>query len=389
TRVFIPYLFLFAFFLTQNMDLLAQCNVTPTKGVHVVQERETLFSISRKYSVSVDDICTWNSINKEKPLLPCQQLVVSAALASPAPVAYSSVFTPRGVSTANENSNQSIQKQPGKWHTVRAGETTAALARLYGYTEDRFREFNNLSAKQVIQPGAVLRSSECDCGDVMTPTPVTSSPTSVSTYGNTPTTYGYRPFNLPNSTSTNSARSYMTADESQMIDEINLMRSNPAGYIQYVRQYAQTARTWNRQQFTFAVNSLIRDLENTPNLSNLQPHPCLYRVAQRQGDHISSLGQLTHVGPNGKQNWSRTTEACPDVQMGITKTGSGNFIVGNENLSAGLQDPRAAVINLLIDAGLSDPLHRKTLLAPEWRFVGCYNFPAGQMPAGYVQLFGR
>jgi len=235
-----------------------------------------------------------------------------------------------------------------------------------------------------------VRSSECDCGSDMTSTTATTiTPTPVSNYESTPSTYGYRPFNLPNTPATASGRSYMTADESQMIDEINLMRSNPVGYIQYVRAYAQTARTVNRQQFTQAVNSLIRDLEKAPSLSSLQPHPCLYRTAKKQGDHISRIGRLTHAGPDGKQNWSRTKEACPDVQMGITKTGSGNWIVGNENLSSGLQNPRDAVIQLLIDAGLSDPLHRKTLLAPEWRFVGCYNFPAGQMPAGYVQLFGR
>jgi len=131
---FFPYVILLAFLLAQSTDLLAQCNVKPTTGVHVVSERETLFSISRKYSVSVDDICTWNSISQNAPLLPCQQLVVSAALSTPAPVEYNSVFTPRGISNASDTDGEPV-KQAGKWQTVRIGETAGSLARLYGYTE--------------------------------------------------------------------------------------------------------------------------------------------------------------------------------------------------------------------------------------------------------------
>ena len=62
---------------------------------------------------------------------------------------------------------------------------------------------------------------------------------------------------------------------------------------------------------------------------------------------------------------------------------------GNENLVAGTPSVRTAVILLLIDEGIPTRGHRKTLLKPEWRYVGCYNVgTVGSFPHYWVQNFG-
>ncbi|MEL7161876.1 MAG: LysM peptidoglycan-binding domain-containing protein, partial [Bacteroidota bacterium] len=263
------------------------------------------------------------------------------------------------------------KKQPGKWHTVRPGETAAKLAELYGYTESRFREFNNLSAGKILNPGAVVRSSECSCGDAM------ATPTLAS-----------RGVATPPPATTN--REYMTLAESAMIDEINLMRANPAAYVPYVRDFVANQKTTMGKAYSATyVNSLIADLQKSPKLSMLQAHPCLYQTAMRQGDYLRRTKSFSHQDASGTGPWSRTKNACPQVELGSTKLRNG-MTVGNENLVAGFSTARQALIYLLIDEYEPTLGHRATLLAPEWRYVGAYNFGTiNQMPNHYVQLFAR
>lgn len=348
----------------------AQCPPATEAGLHVVQANQTLFSIAQQFNISVDDLTTWNSLTRQELLKPCRELVVSGALVNPATL---------GNSFAN-------QKQPGKWHTVRPGESVESLAELYGYTAARFREFNKLEGWRRIKTGAVLRSTECSCEPpargaepelVVSPT-LASSVVQVGAS-----------FNAPDAVATD--RAYMKVSESLMVDAINHMRANPSGFVSEVEAYvaAKNAEPWRKQPINArAVASLINRLKKTPPLSILRAHPCLYRVAKSQGDYLHNTKQFRHDGPNGKYPWSRSLEACPTVQLGTTKGPNGKA-VGNENLVMGLE-PAEAVIYLLIDEAASDRGHRNTLLAPEWAYVSCYDYgTVNNVPNHFVQMFGR
>jgi len=45
---------------------------------HVVQSGDTLFGISKKYGVSVDELCRINKIDKNDPIYPGQKIVVTS-----------------------------------------------------------------------------------------------------------------------------------------------------------------------------------------------------------------------------------------------------------------------------------------------------------------------
>lgn len=353
-----------------SASAFAQCPPATESGVHVVQTNETLSSIGRTYGVSVSQLTTWNSITTGELIRPCQELVVSNQLVTPAS---------RGF-----GANLGNTRQAGKWHTVRPGETVESIAEIYGYTPWRFREINKLEAWRTLQAGAAVRSSDCGCDPPATTAKGGPGPTLASM----PVTLGPA-FNSPAVVGTD--RANMKVSESRMIDAINQLRANPSGFINDVRAFVarENAKPWRRQAINPGkVNTLIQRLARTPRLSILRAHPCLYSIAKTHGDYLQAYDRFDHADAYGRYPWSRTKEGCPTIGMPTTQRPDG-FLVGNENLVAGLE-PLDAVIYLLIDESAPDNGHRETLLAPEWQYVTTYNFGSVQgIDNNYVQMFGR
>lgn len=391
----------------------SQCPPATSAGVHVVQKGETLFGISRNYGISVDQIRELNNLNAADNIYPCNQLVVflsgpQAPSAAPAPTTYGSTPTYMNATSLAPKSTTATTPPPQtKSHTVKRGETMAQLAYYYGYTEAKFRAFNGFNAFREPNVGEVLQTEHCSC-----PAP-SASPTTYSNpvlanqvssafakspnaAGGTPmpTTYSNSPVvptTFTNSTKTVSDdRSYMTPTESAMINEINLMRSNPSAYVAFVEDFVRNYPIKFRRQIDRRyVNSLISDLRNSPRLSTLIAHPCLYQVATGHGQYLRSVNGFSHTGSGGSSPASRTQAACQSLQLATTTSVTGN-LVGNENLVGGYTNVREAVIGLLIDEGRNVPGHRETLLAPEWRYVAVSDFgTSGNYPNNFVQLFGR
>ncbi len=122
--------------------------------IHVVTAGETLFSVSRQHMVGVGDIQSWNNLGSSTVIKVGQELVVS---------------DPSLAAASTGTMNMRGAQQPA-WqtttgtHTVQAGETVATLATMYGYTEARFRDMNNLVAGQALSPGMVLKTTDCPTG---------------------------------------------------------------------------------------------------------------------------------------------------------------------------------------------------------------------------------
>lgn len=180
---------------------------------------------------------------------------------------------------------------------------------------------------------------------------------------------------------------YLTTEEKDMIKEINLMRSDPVGYISYIEVYIKeqqdelkTNQLASKSQIDEEVKTareLIRELRNTPKLSILKPHRGVFKAAKKHGQDIKSTGNFGHVGSDGSMPWDRILKASPDLKD------------GNENLVGGIDNVRNSVIVLLVDSGIQGRGHRKTLLEPKWEFVACYK--AGKVslyPNTWVQNFG-
>ena len=208
---------------------------------------------------------------------------------------------------------------------------------------------------------------------------------------------------------------YMKAIEKEMIAEINLVRSDPSGYIQYLDYYYQLAKlnlshfgkgkrsyslsveyeringvqrkkkvdtVWSNEyeEEFHAIESLLQDLRNSPPLSILQPDKGIYEAARKHGlDQDRHNWTLGHQGSDGSWPWDRIRKYSPLM------------ITGNENLAGRYPEPTARdiVIQLLIDSGIPEYGHRYNLLDPKWTHVACYTSGLKADMYQWIQEFGQ
>ena len=208
---------------------------------------------------------------------------------------------------------------------------------------------------------------------------------------------------------------YLKPVEREMIYEINLLRSDPAGYVKYIQYYYDLARLnfghfgkgtrnysltteyeirngsqrikrtdtiWSNEyeEEVHATESLLRDLKQTQPLSVLQPDKGIYEAARKHGlDQDRHNWSLGHVGSDGSWPWDR-----------IRKYAHG-MITGNENLAGRYPEgtAREIVIQLLIDSGIPGYGHRYNLLDPKWTHVACYTSGLKADMYQWIQEFGQ
>lgn len=110
---------------------------TPTKKaavadtkVHVVEQGQTLYGISKLYNITVNELRTWNSLSQTDGVKMGQELVIEQAK----PFA-----TTASTTATTSSSNDFIE------HTVQAGDTVYKLSRTYGVSVQQILEWNGKS----------------------------------------------------------------------------------------------------------------------------------------------------------------------------------------------------------------------------------------------------
>ena len=90
------------------------CPTSPFPGIHVVQPGENLYRVSKKYGISVADICTWNRISENSILPRCAELYIAApkqAVKKDEPLPGPSAFAPAESAILRQN-DADRQHQP-------------------------------------------------------------------------------------------------------------------------------------------------------------------------------------------------------------------------------------------------------------------------------------
>ena len=88
----------------------------------------------------------------------------------------------------------------------------------------------------------------------------------------------------PSTPNTNASMSTMSSMEQQMIDEINLLRKDPKGYVKHVEEYIKQVQNDDMLDAAYkaeeisTAKELINELKNLNPLSILEPHQGLHRV---------------------------------------------------------------------------------------------------------------
>ncbi|MBX2963936.1 MAG: LysM peptidoglycan-binding domain-containing protein [Cyclobacteriaceae bacterium] len=102
-------------------------------AIHKVAEKETLFSISRQYGVSVDEIKQWNNLS-DNALSVGQELIIKSTQ-----TAIPSVITPVDTKLMSQRTV----------HTVAEKETLYSISRQYGVTVTQIKEWNSLTQEDL------------------------------------------------------------------------------------------------------------------------------------------------------------------------------------------------------------------------------------------------
>ena len=382
----------------------AQCPSNSRGNIHVVQSGQTLYSIAKMYGTSVAELSRLNRLTDNTMISVCSELNIPALEFTARSTQTQQNTRPANVPTEYTTPTRAIAPQTNTssyasrlassrgTHIVAQGESLLSIANYYGYTPERMIEMNSLANNYQPNPGAVLVVSECyfeqgykgeqgkiGFGETTNPRPTnpqtnpqrqpTTNPPSQPQPDRT------KPTSNPNAPQP-AAASYMKSEELAMIDEVNLVRSNPAGYIPYIEEYK--AKILRGEGFGSAAvcDELIAELRNTPARSVLKPRECLYRAARNHGEDQRPTGSVDHVGTDGSYPWDRVLRGCPELTD------------GNENLVGGPSTVRESVIILLIDDGIPSRGHRKTMLQKEWQYLACYKIgKVGIMPNSWVQKY--
>jgi uncharacterized protein YkwD len=154
------------------------------------------------------------------------------------------------------------------------------------------------------------------------------------------------------------AQNIPSARETEMMNEINYVRTNPEEYAQYVSDYLEY---WDSDRSEIAAaDELVKELRKMKPLDSLKFSQELYDAAVKHGKWMKSKAQFEHS----------------DYDYG-------------ENLVAGDSTVRFAMLNLLIDSGVSGRGHRKNILDPEYKHVAVREVPGrvGEWKYVFIQEF--
>lgn len=156
----------------------------------------------------------------------------------------------------------------------------------------------------------------------------------------------------------------------EVLDEMNLMRTDPQGYIKYLLEYRAQFRgdqvfrpgriTIQTHEGVAAVDEAIAFLRRQSSLPPLQPDGLLALTAL---DHVMDQGPTGFVGHYGSDGWDFATR--------VTRRGGEPY--GGENISYGYDTAREVIIQLLVDDNVRDRGHRVNLFRTGYvrAGVGC------------------
>ncbi len=124
--------------------LLSACYLS-FSVTHKVEKGETYYSISRKYGISVDELCSANNISTNDVLKVGQSLVIP------------SKDEQKSEKPATQAPVQSDATRKFDTYTVQKGDTFYRIAKINGISVDELKALNNLDSNSVLKAGQKLK----------------------------------------------------------------------------------------------------------------------------------------------------------------------------------------------------------------------------------------
>lgn len=299
---------------------------------HTIVKGETLYRLSKQYGVTIAQLKDWNNL-KSNTIYKGHQLIVSDPTGAPAtsgtvqsasiassnpggsmPVPYGDDgqrlnVTAKGVNTATQ-----------EYHTVRTGETVASIAMKYGYTEERFREMNDLQTHEYPKIGQRLITNDCDCPDVPVSTSNTLTPRTINPYNNTATSPTSTNSLYQNTTTTSSPiNNYSYPSPSSYEEGATNPNTRPfsnysdipvpaTGTLTAPNNYSNTGAANQGANYSNYNNTNIRGVNSYDNTASrptgmkrshiVKDGENLYDIARQYGTTVNILRQLNRLDAN-------------------------------------------------------------------------------------------
>lgn len=162
-------------------------------------------------------------------------------------------------------------------------------------------------------------------------------------------------------TDDNFTRQKMNVVELEMLKEINAVRSNPQGYVQYVEKYIQEDLKDNPEEIASA-KLLIEVLNGMKPLPPYESSECLFEASIIHAKDQSATSSIKHTGTDGSSPKDRLKSACG------TSEGAQTVASSSSSSSRGYadNDPRSINIMLLIDHGNPYLSNRNSILSSKY-----------------------
>jgi LysM repeat protein len=146
-------------------------------NIHKVAPKETLFSISKLYGVTMDEIRQWNNLT-DNSLSVGQELTIKK----------------KNTASSNQAVQQTTSAPKKGMHVVAEKETMYSITRQYGITVDQLRQWNNLQGNELKIGQVLVVAAPEQVAQVKKENPVVATnPTTSSTTGTTGNTTQQNP----------------------------------------------------------------------------------------------------------------------------------------------------------------------------------------------------
>lgn len=161
---------------------------------------------------------------------------------------------------------------------------------------------------------------------------------------------------------------FLTPLEIEIVKELNLARTNPKQYAEYLKEYR---KYYNGEYLKFPetvpiiTNEGVKAVDEAINAllsyKPMQPLKISKGMSLAAKDHINDLGPkggIGHTGSDGKSPFDR-----------MNRYGKWDIYAG-ENIDYGFNNARYIVIHLIIDDGVPSRGHRKNIFESKFNVVG-------------------
>ncbi len=162
--------------------------------------------------------------------------------------------------------------------------------------------------------------------------------------------------------------SYLSPLENAVIREINMARSNPKSYANFLEEWMRYfdgrllkipgERILQTKEGATAVNEAMNVLRSMNPVPRLSPSKGMSLGARDHVKDQGSSGSIGHRGRDGSTVWDR-----------VNRYGTWEKCIA-ENISYGSDKARNIVMGFVIDDGVPGRGHRKNIFNPDFRVIG-------------------